>query len=79
MSDIVLPAKKAELGNLLNTFFKSYAVSPEGEKHLTLYERGGKEGHKHYTDLVAASARGEDVTDMEEVRSTFLGRSNNGQ
>jgi 5-methylcytosine-specific restriction protein B len=63
MSEIVLPAKKAELGNLLNTFFKSYPDSKDGKKHLTLYEHGRQEGQKHYVELVAASARGEDVTD----------------
>ena len=63
MSDIILPGRQAELENLLNTFFKSYPDSEEGRRHLPLYERGRKEGPKHYGELVTASARGGDVTD----------------
>lgn len=60
----MLDSKKAEFIRLFQEFADTFAVTPEGQKHISLYDKNRQTGQQNFQSIQAAEARGEDVTDL---------------
>jgi hypothetical protein len=55
--------KRAELVGLLQEFAHSYPTTPQGQRHLVLYDTVRQQARHNFAEIVAAADRGEDTTD----------------
>lgn len=56
--------KRAQLAQLFKEFATTYPDSAEYQLHLDLRPRGQEEGRKNFYEVLEASERGEDITDL---------------
>lgn len=54
---------RREFAELFQEFARTYPQTPDGQGHLALYTSGREQGCKNFYEIVAASDRGEDITD----------------
>ena len=55
--------KRPEFARLFQEFAASYPPSTDGKRHIALYNETRKQARKNLDWLIAASERGEDVTE----------------
>lgn len=60
----MLDSKKAEFIHLFQEFAIAFLGTPEGQKHVSLYDKSRQTGQQNFQEIQAAVARGEDVTHL---------------
>lgn len=63
METVILSDKRTELEHLLDTFFKTYPPSEDGQRHIKMYKTGREVGQKNYHEILGAEKQGNDVSD----------------
>ena len=56
--------KNTEFSILFEEFVRDFLSLPQGKAHLDRYESVRAQGHENFNKVVAASERGEDITDL---------------
>jgi 5-methylcytosine-specific restriction protein B len=59
----MLETKREEFHKLLARFVAEFIPSPDGQRHVTLYEAVRAEGRRNLDDILAKQETGQDVTD----------------
>ncbi|XHX79540.1 MAG: hypothetical protein RBJ76_06355 [Stenomitos frigidus ULC029] len=57
-------SKKVEFVRLFQEFADTFVSTPEGQKHISLYDENRQTGHHNFQEIQAAVARGEAITDL---------------
>jgi MoxR-like ATPase len=73
--DIISNRKREEFHRLFQEFAKRYPQTKEGRDHVKFYDSGRNQARMSYENIVAASNRGEDITDL--VLKKLLPHSDN--
>jgi len=56
--------KRPEFAELFREFVSSYPATPQGQRHVTLYEEARKQARQNFEAITAAADRGEVVTEQ---------------
>lgn len=56
--------KRTKFVQLFDEFARTYPGTPEGQRHIEMYERGREQGRRNFEEIVAAADRGEVITEQ---------------
>jgi len=60
---IVGADKRSRFADLFEEFLETYPATPDGQRHIQMYDQIREQGRRNYEEIVAAAGRGEEITD----------------